>query len=399
MGPLVPEIFSNEFNLVIAFLVGIGFGFILEQAGFSTTKKLVGLFYGYDFTVLKVFFTAGITGMIGVLLLGHYDLLNLDLIYINPTFLWSTIIGGGIMGAGFIIGGFCPGTSICAAAIGKIDGMAFVVGSIIGIFLFTEGYPLVEEIYLMENWGPVRFDRYLGISPELFAFLLTLIAVVTFFAVTLIENRVNKIKTDFSSTRIIRNFALVFIPFAVIILIAITPSTQEYIQQQIREIRQQQKCVFKEYVADKLAFELINNHYKLNLIDVRNNEKYKEYHLPLAINIPVDSMQNREWSEYFIQKHKINIFYADIDTTAKKACLFARFIGKSDNYILKESTGKFRDMFFNITPPLPNALKEDINVYQFRSGAAVDMMNLENALKKFNQPVKKKVKIIQGGCS
>ena len=40
MGPLVPYIISNEFNLVIALLVGIGFGFVLEQAGFSSTKKL-----------------------------------------------------------------------------------------------------------------------------------------------------------------------------------------------------------------------------------------------------------------------------------------------------------------------------------------------------------------------
>lgn len=399
MGPLVPGIFSNEFNFVIAFLVGIGFGFILEQAGFSSTKKLVGLFYGYDFTVLKVFFTAGITAMIGVLLLGHYDLLNLDMIYVNPTFLWSAIIGGCIMGAGFVIGGFCPGTSICAAAIGKLDGMAFVVGSFIGIFIFTEGYPLFVDIYLAENWGAVRFDKYLGISSELFAFLITLIAAVAFFAVTQIENRVNSAKSDFSRGRVIRNFALCFIPFAVIIFLTVTPSTQEHIHQKISDARQQQKCVFKEILADKLAYELINNHYKVNLIDVRDNEKFKDYHLPLSINIPVDSISNREWNEYFNQEHNINIFYADIDTTAKKACLFANFLGKSENYILKESTDQFKEMFFNISLPPSNASKMDINIYNFRAKAATDLLNLENALKKFTQPVKRKVKKIQGGCS
>jgi hypothetical protein len=66
MGPLVPYVISVEFSLVIAFFIGIAFGFILEQAGFSSAKKLVGLFYGYDFTVLRVFFTAGITAMTGV---------------------------------------------------------------------------------------------------------------------------------------------------------------------------------------------------------------------------------------------------------------------------------------------------------------------------------------------
>ena len=126
MGPLVPDIIGNELNLVVALLIGIAFGFILEQAGFSTSRKLVGLFYGYDFTVLRVFFTAGITAMIGVIAFGHFGILDLNLIYINPTYIWSAITGGLIMGLGFVIGGFCPGTSVCAAATGKIDAMIFI---------------------------------------------------------------------------------------------------------------------------------------------------------------------------------------------------------------------------------------------------------------------------------
>lgn len=108
MGPLVPDFIGNELNFVVAILIGIAFGFILEQAGFSTSKKLVGLFYGYDFTVLRVFFTAGVTAMIGVVALGHFGLLDLSLIYVNPLFVWSAIVGGLIMGLGFVIGGSVP---------------------------------------------------------------------------------------------------------------------------------------------------------------------------------------------------------------------------------------------------------------------------------------------------
>ena len=103
MGPLVPSIISSEFDLIIAIILGFGFGFILEQSGFSSSKKLVGLFYGYNFVVLKVFFTAGITAMIGVLAFGHFGLLDISLIYVNPTFLKSAIVGGMVMGVGFII--------------------------------------------------------------------------------------------------------------------------------------------------------------------------------------------------------------------------------------------------------------------------------------------------------
>src|SRR5512147_1403243 len=109
MGPLVPEIIGNELNYVVALFVGIAFGFVLEQAGFSSSKKLAGVFYGYDFTVLRVFFTAGVTAMSGVIILGYLGWLDTNFIYINPTYLQAAILGGVIMGFGFIIGGYCPG--------------------------------------------------------------------------------------------------------------------------------------------------------------------------------------------------------------------------------------------------------------------------------------------------
>src|SRR5664279_2268788 len=191
MGPLVPEVIGNELNFIVALLVGIAFGFVLEQAGFSTSKKLVGLFYGYDFTVLRVFFTGGVTAMLGVIALEHFGLLDIKLIYVNPTFLWSAIVGGLIMGLGFVTGGYCPGTSVCAAAIGKIDAMIFIGGSLLGVLLFAEGYPLFEGLYKAGAWGNIRIFELAGASQGLFAFLLVFMAVTAFIVTTMIEKRNN----------------------------------------------------------------------------------------------------------------------------------------------------------------------------------------------------------------
>ncbi|TNF40300.1 MAG: sulfurtransferase, partial [Bacteroidetes bacterium] len=66
MGPLsIMSEFPEWVNLLIGFIIGIGFGFALEQAGFSSSRKLAGMFYGYDTTVLKVFFTAAIVALVG----------------------------------------------------------------------------------------------------------------------------------------------------------------------------------------------------------------------------------------------------------------------------------------------------------------------------------------------
>ncbi len=44
MAPLVPDLLSNELNILSGLLVGIAFGYVLEQAGFSSSRRLAGLF-------------------------------------------------------------------------------------------------------------------------------------------------------------------------------------------------------------------------------------------------------------------------------------------------------------------------------------------------------------------
>jgi rhodanese-related sulfurtransferase len=398
MGPLVPFIFSNEFNLIIALIAGIGFGFTLEQAGFSSTKKLVGLFYGYDFTVLKVFFTAGITAMIGVVLLAHFGLLDLSLIYINPTFLKSALVGGAIMGLGFIIGGFCPGTSVCAASIGKLDGLAFVFGSALGVMVFVEGYPLFEKIYLADAWGPVLINEKLGMSKLVFAFLLTAFAVIAFYATRIIENRVNGVQAKLPKGKAIIYSLAVGVAFLVLFIIAITPDSKTRLESRISRELQQKDVTSVMISPDKLANEIVNNYYKINIVDVRSPEAFKAYHLPFAINIPLEKMSAREWKTILKQKHKANYFYADNQQDAKKAYLFAVNLGNADNFILSESSVGFKKMFTDLVPPAENAGKNEQNIYNFRKKAATDMATLVEAFKNSSQPVEAKTTKIKGGC-
>jgi hypothetical protein len=182
MAPIIPlHDISQEINLVVAFLIGIGFGFVLEQAGFSSSRKLAGMFYGYDITVLKVFFTAAVTGMLGLLFLNYYGLIDMSIVYVNEYYIESAIVGGVIMGAGFIIGGFCPGTSVCAAAIGKIDAMYFILGSLIGILVFGVGFPLYENLYNADYLGGLKLTEVLGISDGIVGFAVIVMAVMMFW--------------------------------------------------------------------------------------------------------------------------------------------------------------------------------------------------------------------------
>lgn len=194
MGPLIPNgVIPYEWNSIIAIIIGIFFGFILEASGFSSSRKLAGVFYGYDFAVLKVFFTAALVSIIGLLYMDYLGYLDIGQMYIHPTYVWGAIIGGAIMGVGFVAGGFCPGTSLCAVAIGKIDAFIYVFGILIGILIFSELFPILQPLYDGYFEGNITLMDSLGVNPYWFAFLFTVLAIGIFVLSDVIRKRVKKV--------------------------------------------------------------------------------------------------------------------------------------------------------------------------------------------------------------
>ena len=57
------------------------------------------------------------------------------------------------MGVGFVLGGFCPGTSLVAAATLKVDGMLFVLGGLLGVWLFGESVSRFEPFFSRRPWA------------------------------------------------------------------------------------------------------------------------------------------------------------------------------------------------------------------------------------------------------
>ncbi|NQU32731.1 MAG: YeeE/YedE family protein [Bacteroidetes bacterium] len=193
MGPLIPlELIASGWDFIIALIIGIAFGFILEASGFSSSRNMAGVFYGYNFVVLRVFLTAVIVAMIGLEYFDYMGWIDINMIYILPTFVTPMIVGAIIMGSGFIIGGFCPGTSFTAIAIGKIDAIVFTLGLFLGIFIFSEIFPYIQDFYNSDNLGNVTISEVLGISNKLITFIFVIIAIAAFYFTWLIEKKVRK---------------------------------------------------------------------------------------------------------------------------------------------------------------------------------------------------------------
>ncbi len=396
MGPLVPDIIGTEINLVIALLLGAAFGFVLEQAGFSSTLKLANLFYGRDFVVLKVFFTAAITAMAGIVILSHFGLLNFDLIYINPTYLYSSIVGGVIMGIGFIIGGFCPGTSVCAAAIGKIDAMLFLVGIFLGVFIFAEGYPIFEDLYNGNYQGNLLIYETLGMSKGLFAFMLIFLALTAFLLVTFIEKKIKgeplgRIKkryvTSFSFALIVGMF-LIFMPDSKTVAL-------NYINSDSWD--DQTENVIK-MSTEEVAYHLTEKSEKLFLIDVRSSKEYKVDHIPSAVNIPFDSLANFEWREELSKRDRKNIFYSSNMGQAIKAGVLSSMLGdQSSVYVIEGGIDTFNKTVMFTENSLPKPVGREAKLIKYRLQLRERLLEIRKEEAGKPIVVKKKRKI-QGGC-
>jgi hypothetical protein len=398
MGPLVPEVIGNELNFIVALIVGIAFGFVLEQAGFSTSKKLVGLFYGYDFTVLRVFFTGGVTAMLGVIALAHFGLLDMKLVYVNPTFLWSAIVGGLIMGLGFVTGGYCPGTSICAAAIGKIDAMIFIGGSLLGVLVFAEGYPLFEGLYKAASWGNVQVFETLGMSQSLFACLLIFMAVAAFWIITVIENRVNgKSRKGFHVSRIY--LGLTGLAIILGLTAFVLPDKREYMLNELTDNNFVAKSKIEGMDADELAFRLIDNDKDLQIIDLRSQKEFDSLGLPNSTHFQLENLFEKDAYKLLSVKHKKNVFIANDEFTAKKGAVLASELGYTNILVLKGGFDQFRKDILEFVMSTGTINRKDVDTFRFRSSAcnAIPVLMKEYKLKHASGE-RKQVKRVLGGC-
>jgi hypothetical protein len=184
----------------------------------------------------------------------------------------------------------------------------------------------------------------------------------------------------------------------VLTFIAIIPDSKTRMEARVNDSLSHADFSSVEIPADKLASEIVNNYYRINIIDVRTPEAFKAYHLPFAINMPIDKMYDRQWKTILDQKHKVNYFYADDQQIARKGYLMAGYMGKAENYLLKESPSNFKKMFEINEEPGSDAGKKEIDIYNFRKKAASDMRTLVDALKNSTAPVVAKTTKIKGGC-
>lgn len=148
-------------QLLFGFLIGTAFGFLLDRGGATDFNVIVNQLLLRDFTVLKIIFSAIITGMIGVHLIVKYLPAEKQP---KPCFWKPIIVGGLIFGVGFALLGYCPGTAAGALGTGSIHALFGVIGILIGAGLFASVYPRFRDVIENSDMGKLTLDDILEVN-------------------------------------------------------------------------------------------------------------------------------------------------------------------------------------------------------------------------------------------
>ena len=180
---------SAATNLWLAIPIGFIFGYALFHAGFTDSRRIAWAFYFKSVRVPIVMFSAIVTGMLGLWTLSLVGIIDISLVYMLPTYLVPMAVGGVLFGFGMAIGGYCPGTAIAAVATGKIDGIVFIVGFLVGSLVFGDMFSVWGDFYNSDYMGAFRLDQWLGIGLGPTILGIAVIAVVGSLGMLYVQHR------------------------------------------------------------------------------------------------------------------------------------------------------------------------------------------------------------------
>jgi rhodanese-related sulfurtransferase len=300
------------------------------------------------------------------------------------------------MGLGFVIGGYCPGTSVCAAAIGKTDAMLFLGGALLGVLAFAEGYPLFEELYKSGAAGSPQVFATLGLPKALFAFMLTAIALIAFWAVSIIEDRNNGRKAIlFHLNRATVTTA------AVGLLVAVTgflmPSKKEALLDESGGAELLDKQPLRLMSADELAFRLIDDDKRIRIFDFRSTSAFERLRLPHSVAFTAGNLFEKDASRLLSVRKQRNVFIADDEKEARRMAAIAGELGFENVFVLRGGMKEFESAILSFKPGRTPGSGHSADTQRFRTHAASVLPGII-ASSRSTGPVKKTAKRTVGGC-
>lgn len=330
----------------LALIIGCGFGFALERAGFSSSRRLAGVFYFKDMAVVKVMFSALITAMLGLSYLVALGLIKIDQVFLMPTIYGAQIIGGLLFGVGFAMGAWCPGTAAAGLAAGRLDALVFLAGSVGGSIIFNELFPVIGALYTAGDQGTQMAYDSLGMSRNAFILMFTVLAVGAFWLAEWAE-KARTGRSPYLGTPFLKAFSLALVAIAagLFVLSPVSETASAGIASSIqltseKALLENVDNALDHIEPEELADRLMGGQADLVLVDVRSSAEFEAFHIRGAVNIQMALLAET------LQPNRnkgLIVLYSNGMTHPAQARDALQRLGFDNVYILTDGLQGFRD--------------------------------------------------------
>jgi uncharacterized membrane protein YedE/YeeE len=153
---------DNNMNFFYAIFIGMAFGFILERAGFGTSRQIAPVFFFRNLRVSQVMVSAILTCATLLTTAVYMGILDFNQIFIPTVYIWPYLVGGALFGLGMIMSGWCPGTAVVGFATGKLDAAVFLLGVMVGMSVYFDNFDSLASFANSSNVGRFTIDKLVG---------------------------------------------------------------------------------------------------------------------------------------------------------------------------------------------------------------------------------------------
>lgn len=170
-------------SIVKVLLIGFAFGAIILYSRLDKFEKMAGFMIFEDTLVPRMAMTTVALSSVGFYFLVESGYATYN---IKPTMLGGLIIGGILFGIGLVILGKCPSAFLVSVSEGRLDALVGVIGGMFGGYVFTIGYPYIQQI-LGPDLGQIRVPDFFTEHSLLIVFTLSGILLTIAFLLPTIE--------------------------------------------------------------------------------------------------------------------------------------------------------------------------------------------------------------------
>ena len=170
--------------------------------------------------------------------------------------------------------------------------------------------------------------------------------------------------------------------------------------------------------TDELADRIINQDPSLLLVDVRNENSFKAYTLPNAVNIPMSKVLEEDSEPYLNQDSYDVVLFSNDNFHSDQAWILCNRQGYENLHVLKGGINEWFKTIINPKEPTENKASSEFEKYNFRKAASMyfgvaypEKVVQKPVAKKYIPkktttpepkkvvPIKKKKKMpVEGGC-